>query len=214
MNLFLFGLSFLEVFVVLSPTIYSMVVRFLERPPYRDHAVANLIHGLIYYHQWCELIAKEVDATVDMKVHGHVKIEQVNISEGMGENEGMFSHNSIQPDRNSNGEYSFGPDVDVLSQSVSTFHADRHNPSIKQGCDEKEEQASGHNDSVSTFDFNSCEGNVSTKRTKEMVFDAQEESQWNFYDEGEDDNQRSYINEAKVIYNQSTSLFQEFPLFV
>jgi hypothetical protein len=141
---------------------------------------------------------KEVDTSMDMEVYQ----PYIHASEGMGENEAFTSQYSIQMERNSNGEYSFGADVDVLSQSMSISHAHAHEPSINTESDKSEDQPFGKDDSTSTVDHKSC----SAKRKRGMVSDIRRETQWNRYDDNEDDDRMSYIKGARVVYSHSTSL--------
>lgn len=147
---------------------------FLDIPPYRDHPVANLIHGLIHYHQWYELVKQEVEQASERRVVGPVKSEEVDFSEGVGENEGAFGDNHVHKRYIGDGKYASRPDVDVLSESASMF------------------------------DANSSEGNLvvsSKKRIDELLLhDVKEESQWNFYDDMDEENERSYMKKAKVVY--------------
>lgn len=150
---------------------YWFVCSFMDIPPYRDHPLANLVHGLIHYCQWFELVKQEVEQESERRVSGHVKMEDLDFSEGVGENDGVYSDNHANKGNFSNEEYTFRLDDDFLSEDTSTF-------------DVKNKEGNG-------FRF-------SNRMCREP--NVKEETPWNFYDDIEEDNEKSYMKKARVIY--------------
>eukprot|EP00250_Pteridium_aquilinum_P009629 c18811_g1_i1 orf=239-1561(+) len=145
----------------------------MDIPPYRDHPLANYVHGLIRYYQWFELVQQEVEKESQRRAVGNVNRVDVDFSEGVGENDGVFSDDRTHKAGFSN-EYTFRLDDDLLSEDTSTFDAN---------C-------------------NKGNGFQSSKKIhrEPISLNVKEETPWNFYDDAEEDNEKSYMKKARVVY--------------
>ncbi|MCO5573757.1 hypothetical protein L7F22_027531 [Adiantum nelumboides] len=104
---------------------------FMDVPPYRDHSLANLVHGLIHYYQWFNLIKQKVEQELGRVAMRIGEKEDVDFSEGVGENDNVFNH-SYKADH-SNDRYTFRLDDDLHSEETSTLeHGSRSSQMLKE----------------------------------------------------------------------------------
>ncbi|KAI5060255.1 hypothetical protein GOP47_0024675 [Adiantum capillus-veneris] len=148
---------------------------FMDVPPYRDHSLANLVHGLIHYYQWFELIKQEVEQELGRRVMGVSKEEDVDFSEGVGENEDVFNGLHSHKADCSNKNYTFGLDDDFHSEDTSTLvHSENEREVFR-----------------------------SAQKLEELVpHIVKDETLWNIYDDAEEDFEKSYMKKARVLYNK------------
>eukprot|EP00249_Psilotum_nudum_P012114 c23587_g1_i2 orf=404-1735(-) len=61
-------------------------IGFMDVPPYRDHAVANVIHGLIFYNMWHELAIQDLKVSLRSKLDHVPDDMNMGLLEEVGEN--------------------------------------------------------------------------------------------------------------------------------
>lgn len=141
----------------------------IDVPPYRDHAVANMIHGLILHHQWYELVSQELMRASKGKEYLQYKSERMGLIEGVGENEELINHNKGYEASFIKGNLSSKVDDDTTSE-----------------C------------SALPSDCNISEDNAFRPARKCFQKDRKDNLQ-SFYDDTEEEREKQYLKGAQVI---------------